>query len=330
MKKSLYAIFVSLLLIVGGVSLPSCGKDGNTFGKEAPGATESKADTLSLNNWVDEKGQLSIVELNKLVVRIDSLSAQQKTGREEIENLNTTIKEMKESIPFPVILSLVIATFSLIVAILALFIVSRMRGKLKKYIKDEISLRFKERDDSKYSSCEQGNSSVSSTSYANLLRKFNTMEDRLDEMMRLTSKALPPRSTTQRDNSFASANRSVKEQTSPVGHSHESHIKEEKGYFGLPVKMSPTESYFKKYTKERDTDSRFAVFVRDDKAIFEPEGKGDELSYIVTSDSMRLAFDFHGCSPRDAKHMQIEEKGEASFIGGRWVITKKVKIRLSK
>lgn len=102
-----------------------------------------------------------------------------------------------------------------------------------------------------------------------------------------------------------------------------------KGYFRLPSQMSMTEAYFKQFDEIRDSDSRFTVEIRGEKAVFVPLLDSPKfLNGIKSGDLIKFALEFQGCSLSDAKQMKVMYAGEAINKDGLWIITKKALISL--
>lgn len=102
---------------------------------------------------------------------------------------------------------------------------------------------------------------------------------------------------------------------------------EKNGYFGNPIKVS--QPYFEKIINTKNSDARFSVRYNSTKAFFRPLEGPTYLGALTTSDNLRLAVEFTGCDPRNAKIMTIGNEGEAELKENRWYITKKALVILS-
>lgn len=99
------------------------------------------------------------------------------------------------------------------------------------------------------------------------------------------------------------------------------------GYFGTPINAS--EPYFKKLLVSCDSEARFNVDIKGDRAAFKPLESAQYLGTFVSNDAMRAAVDFTGCTPSQASSMYVRELGEAVQRDSKWIITKKATIQLS-
>lgn len=103
-----------------------------------------------------------------------------------------------------------------------------------------------------------------------------------------------------------------------------------KAYFGNPVALSDKEGYFRKVLESLDSDARFVAEISDENAMFTPILDSEAAKKtLLTSDQMKLAVEFSGCTPAEMKSMKVLTKGEAKKNeNDRWVITRKARILL--
>ncbi|MCM1078079.1 MAG: hypothetical protein NC344_02235 [Bacteroidales bacterium] len=100
-----------------------------------------------------------------------------------------------------------------------------------------------------------------------------------------------------------------------------------KGYFDTPVKGGGT-GYFNELVENVEY-ANFDVEVTDNKAEFKPRLSAKQLCY---SDVMKPAvdIDYNGIPKEEATRFSVMEKGKAVLHGDRWIIEKKVVIKLVK
>lgn len=102
-----------------------------------------------------------------------------------------------------------------------------------------------------------------------------------------------------------------------------------KAYFGNPS-LGDLGGYFRKQFDYFDSDARFAAEISENKAIFTPIIDSEAAKKtLLTSDQMKLAVEFSGCTPSEMKAMKVQSAGVAEKKeNDRWVIVKKVQIQL--
>lgn len=106
--------------------------------------------------------------------------------------------------------------------------------------------------------------------------------------------------------------------------------REQIGFFGLPVQMSSIQAYFKGFSANQETDSRFSVKIKDNVAKFKLLEGIKYLNDLKNGDVIKMALDITGCAPSDATRMKVISPGVAHKDGDRWIINKKAKVELSR
>jgi len=94
--------------------------------------------------------------------------------------------------------------------------------------------------------------------------------------------------------------------------------------------MSSTSAYFKHLFETRDSEARFSVIIRNNKAEFNLLEGNQFINEISSNDNIKFALELQGCAPSEATQMRTILPGEAVKEDNRWVIKKKAQIYLSK
>lgn len=314
--KILKTIIVVVTLLIGGVAFTGC-EDGNASNNQQSGATTPE----QLNPQVgekplDSKEKKAVLDsINVLVTQIEALTEKQNTYANDLKDATKEISDLKGSSNLFDLISWVIAAIALIVAIIALIKFNSIQRRADRHRQDIGKL------ESRIISLEQKanvvpvrnkstNSGFSSSEYTTLASRIYKIERQLDKTSQGT---VSEPQTIVPSNLTSDVRRTVNEQS---------------GYFGLPTQMSLTEAYFKRLSDIRESDSRFTVEVRNDRAEFRPLEGTQYLNDLKSNDSIKMALDFQGCAPSEATQMKVILPGEAKKDGDRWIITKKATIAL--
>lgn len=274
--------------------------------------SESQTEVKSLDS--NEKKQV-LDSINVLVSQIEGLSKNQDTNTYKLNEVTKEMSNLKGSSHLYDLISWIIAAIALLVAMISLIKLNSVQKRANRHRKDIGELEHR------ISSLEQKanvvpirnkptNSGFSNSEYTTLTSRIYKIERQLEKMNQ---------STVQEPQHVVP--------NTPV--SYERHIvNDQSGYFGLPTQMSLTEAYFKRLSDIRESDSRFTVVVRNDKAEFRPLEGTQYLNDLKSNDSIKMALDIDGCAPSEATQMKVILPGEAKKDGDRWIITKKATIAL--
>lgn len=317
--KSLKPIFIILTLLIGGMTVSGC-DDETSAGTLTGQSSFEQSDTSQIKEQektMDSEEKKAVLDsVNMVNSRVDDLLAKINKLNITIETNKSTIDDLKKSSSISTLISWIVAAISLIIAIIAIVkvnSVSNRAAKNRQKIEDlkhaiqELDIRY-------------GNSSRPKVSTNNNVtyNEYSALSSRVSKIERFLSSQTQPVQTPEHIETY---HPTVVKPTST----------EKFGYFELPSQM-PTSAYFRRLLDTKDSDARFTVVIRQsNKAEFSVFDSG--LSYLRTmtsSDTAKLAIEFVGCSGDEATQMKQILPGEAVLEDGRWIITRKAQVNLSR
>lgn len=307
-----------VMLLIGEMTLTSCSGRASvdTALPEGNTSTSTKTDqTKDDDNTLDSKDENTLLDsLDRLSSRVDKLNLKINEQRSENNNYKTAIENLKKKTSLSTLVSWVIMTISLIIAIFAFVRTNRVRayGRRSRNDIEELKRSLTEVEERFMNVSRNMGASVSSLSsrdYKELLSRIYRIERYLDQYTQ-------PKPTQQKTSNPVESNNVVSS--------------EQYGFFGLPSKMSETGAYFKRLNESRDSEARFQVIVRNERAEFKPIEGTQYFNDLKSSDTIKMALDIQGCAPSEAKQMTVIKSGEAKLVDNRWVIIKNAIIVLSR
>lgn len=310
--RTLRTFIIIAILFVGGMAMSGC-EDSNAASNDQQTTTntssEPKAEEKTMNS--KEKKQL-LDSINALVSQIEALSNSQETNTHKNNEVSKDVSDLKGSSHLYDLISWVVAAIALFVAIISLIRLSSIQKRANRHRKDigEIAKKVDSLEQ-KINTVKKPSSGLSNSEYTSLPSRIYKIERQLEKMN--LGSAYKPQNAVM---------------SNPVSEIRRTTVNEQSGYFGLPTQMSLTEAYFKRLSDIRESDSRFTVEVRNDKAEFRPLEGTQYLNDLKSNDSIRMALDIQGCAPSEAIKMKVTLPGEAKKDGERWIITKKATITL--
>lgn len=274
--------------------------------------SESQSDVKHLDS--NEKKQV-LDSINVLVSQIEELSNSQETNTHKLDGITKEISNLKGPSHLYDLISWVIAAIALLVAVISLIKLNSVQKRANRHRKDINELEYRinsleQKPNAVPVRSKTASSGLNNSEYTTLTSRIYKIERQLEKMNQ--SPIQEPQHVVQ-SALVSPENRFVNDQS---------------GYFGLPTQMSLTEAYFKRLSDIRESDSRFTVVVRNDKAEFRPLEGTQYLNDLKSNDSIKMALDIDGCAPSEATQMKVILPGEAKKDGDRWIITKKATIAL--
>ncbi len=299
------------LFFIGVMILYSCSDSS------ASGITQIQEtnDINSLDNPHEPPAYNAVMDsISKLNERISELESRQNISTEDVNVSKKEQSNYKGKTSLLIILPLGIALLATIIAIIAIVKAIKVSNRTDRNWSgiDGLSQKLNNlalKVSSNEASCRTSlYSGISIYDYRDLSERISRVERYLRQNI----------STV---NQMPVGNKTV------VDHGQEKDI--HRGYFGLPSQMSVTEGYFEKFDEMRDSDSRFSVEIKGEKAKFEPLLENTKLlNGIKSGDVIKFALEFQGCALSDVKQMKVISSGEAIKKDGLWIITKKATIAL--
>ncbi len=241
---------------------------------------------------------------------IDSLSKELSSVQSNTKDLPTEVKKLSEKSDtnhLYVIITFIIAIIGLAIAIIN-YVTIRSNFK-------ELSIRInrhrQEIDNLKLQFNNQLSNSNSSISHAStdlqqLKQRVATLEGQLYAVKRGVAQS--------------TATSTSAPTPAPTPKQHSQHA-----FFPAPA-VNGQYLYFPKLLSTREM-AFFEAEVIGSKATFRP---CVSLQNITSNDSLNNAIEFEGVSKAEAKGMVVRTDGQAEFKGGKWYVTRKVAIRLTK
>lgn len=319
--KTLKTIIVVATLLIVGMAFTGC-DDETSAGTLTGQSTIGQPDTTKIKEpekAMDSKEKKAVLDsVNMVNSRVDDLSSKINTQNTAIEDNKSTIDDLKKSLSMSTLISWIVAAISLIVAIIAIVKVNSVSARAARHRQEIEELKGSIHDlDLRYSNSSRPKVSTSNNvTYS----EYSALSSRVSKIERyLDSQSHTPTIRAQEQ----------------VGNNHSTIIEpisaEKNGYFELPSQM-PTSAYFRRLLETKGSDARFAVVIKqNNKAEFSVFDSS--LSYLrtmTTSDTAKLAIEFIGCSSDEATQMRQIMPGEAVLEDGRWIITRKAQVNLSR
>ena len=278
------------LLIIGGLSMAGC-EDGNASNNQETITNNEQSEPQAKDKSMDSNEKKQVLDsINVLVSQINNLI-----------DISTEITNLKRKSHLFDWISWGFAVMALLVAAIAIIKLNSVQKRVNRDRNELEGLRQRIRELKQQ--CQVLSSTISSIESASRISAIEQQHQR------------------------QTAEQQIKHTTVPEDRkcTYERH-----GYFGLPIQMPPTDVYFYKLNDTKAYDSRFTVTIKDDEAEFRPLEGTKYLNDLKSNDAIKLALDIQGCAPSVATQMRVEAPGKARKDSSRWIITKKVKITLSK
>lgn len=304
-------------ILIGGIALTGC-EDNNTSDNQQSTTANEQHEQQTGDKSFDSKEKKQVLDsINVLVSQIETLSKGQETNSNSIKEVSKEVADLKGTSHLFDLISWITAAIALLATVISLIKLNSVQKRADRHRKDigELERRISSLEQKTTVSPIRNrtvNAGMSSSEYTMLSSRLSKIERQLDTMNHV--------SISERKN-IPSSN--------PVSDVR-SLVNEQFGYFGLPTQMSLTEAYFKRLSDNRESDSRFTVEVRNDKAEFRPLEGVQYLNDLKSNDAIKMALDITGCAPSEANQMRVILPGEAKKDGDRWIITKKATIALSR
>lgn len=318
--KTLRNYIIIAVFIIGGMAMSGC-EESDASNSQQVVNTNEHSNSQAGEKSMDSKEKKDVLDsLNNVNNRVDELFAIIETQKSVIGKNQSNIDDIKKTSSISTLVSWTLAIISIILAILALIKAKSSNARAGRH-REEIekikqSLMDLERNIA--NSARTKNTSISTLSS----RDYSDLSFRISKLERLyTQMQSSSTSTTEitGGRNYIPNQPNIPSQPQiPIQH----------GYFGLPTQMSLTEAYFKRLSDVRDSDSRFTVEVRNDKAEFRPLEGTQYLNDLKSNDAIKMALEFEGCAPSEATQMKVILPGVAQKDGDRWIITKKATIGL--
>lgn len=306
MTKALKLTTIVVTFLIGCITFSGCEKSSASEPPITSGVNRQTETDNSNNNLHESSDKEQILDSIKVInSRIEILESNQESQKINIDKLTKDVSDMKGTFHLLVLTSCVFAVILLIVAIIAL-VYNKAQGRHHKHIDDSWK-RLKDLEQKPTMVPRTSNSGLNNKEYNLLSSRIEKLERQLEKMTMIPTHAPAPTNTDTGEQSH-----------------------EQIGYFNLPSQISPTKAYFKRFYESRDSDSRFSVTIRDNKAEFRPLEGTPYLNEIKSNDTLRLALEFQGCALSEATQMEVSMPGEAKKEDGRWIIEKKASIILTR
>lgn len=313
--KTLRTFIIIVVLIIGGMAMTGC-EDSNATNNPQTVTTNGQPESQAGEKPLDSSEKKQVLDsINVLVSQIETLSKSQETNTNKLDEVTKEMSDLKGSSHLYDLIAWVIAAIALLVALISLMKLNSVQRRTTRHRKDigELEHRIntlEQKTNTVPVRNKTANSGLSNSEYTTLSSRIYKIERQLERMNQ---------SPIQEPQHVVPSN--------PVSYERRL-VNDQSGYFGLPTQMSLTEAYFKRLSDIRESDSRFTVEVRNDKAEFRPLEGTQYLNDLKSNDSIKMALDIQGCTPSEATQMKVILPGEAKKDGDRWIITKKATIAL--
>ncbi len=302
-------------IIIGGMAMSGC-EGSDAFNNKQTVTTRELSEPQVEEKSTGSKEKKAVLDsINIVNNRVDELLTKIETQKSVIEKNQSNIDDIKKTLSISILVSWTLAVISMILSIYALIKVKSINARAGRHREeiDELTQSLMDMRCNLVSSARNKNTGASTL----LNRDYTGLLCRISELERLYK---------QKQAHITSAVGFGRGEKSMIPQTHTQH-----GYFGLPSQMSMTEAYFKKFDEIRDSDSRFTVEIKDEKAVFKPLLESTRLlNGIKSGDVIKFALEFHGCALSDATQMEVISAGEAIKKDGLWIITRKARISLAK
>lgn len=313
--KTLRTFIIIAVLIIGGMAMTGC-EDSNEFNNPQTVTTNEQPESQAGAKPMDSNEKKQVLDSIKVLAsQVETLLKNQETNTNNLKEMSNEMNDLKGTSHLYDFISWVIAAITLLVAVIALIKLNSVQKRANRHRKNigELEHRInslEQKTNSVPVRNKTANSGLSNSEYTTLTSRIYKIERQLEKMNQ---------SPIQESQHVVPSN--------PVSDERRL-VNEQSGYFGLPTQMSLTEAYFKRLSDIRESDSRFTVEVRNDKAVFRPLEGTQYLNDLKSNDSIKMALDIQGCAPSEATQMKVILPGEAKKDGDRWIITKKATIAL--
>ena len=314
--KTLHTIILIASFIFSSMVFSSCEEDTATDTARYQTAIESGQTTIpDTGNKLDSTEKKAVLDsINIVNSRVNEVFSENEKQGKEIVKIQTELDDYKKDSALSILISWVVAGIAIILAIISTIKASaansragRHRNEIEELKKAISDLRLKPTSNTRQTSYLS-----SANDYYSLADRISRIERQMKQESRAQTQPIPtpvPIQTIQ----------------SKPGVSHEQH-----GYFGVPSQMSSTSAYFKHLFDTRDSEARFSVIIRNNKAEFNLLEGNQFINEISSNDNIKFALELQGCAPSEATQMRTILPGEAVKEDNRWVIKKKAQIYLSK
>lgn len=304
------------MLIIEGVALTGCEKRNASNYQQT--YTNEQLEQQTGDKHLDSNDKKQVLDsINAIIYHIETLSKNQETNNNSLKNVSNNIADLKRVSHLFYFISWVISAIALLVAVIAIIKLNSVKKRADRHSNklEKLNQRIGVLEPKTESSPIRAKSTYSGVSSI----EYSSLSSRLDFIERQLNKMIKSQNVVHQN----------EVQVNPVLEPRP-YTNERNGFFGLPTQMSLTKAYFKKLSDIRDSDSRFLVSIRENKAEFRPIEGTQYLNDLKSNDDIKMALDMQGCAPSEATQMTVILPGEAKKDGDRWIITKKATIALSQ
>lgn len=315
--KLLKTIVVFATLLIAGIVVVGCGNSNTSESEQTEQKEEASKDTVQHNIRLSSESKEanavldSLTRINFDIAKINLKIAEQDNSLQKNES---SIVELRRTTLLSILVACGIGIVSLIISILAIVKTKAANERVRRH-RQEIE-ELKHSSTASEARFENATRNMGISVYRLQSREYQDLSSRIYRIeCQMKGQSQPVSIGSGEDNTI-----SINENPS----------NELNGYFGLPIQMSATKAYFKRLNQSRDAEARFSVVVKNNKAEFSPLKGRQYFNDMKSTDEVRLAFDVQGCASSEAVQMIVINPGEAILENNRWIITKKVKIELSK
>ncbi len=312
--KILKIMMMIAVTLMGGTAITSCHHEEDTDALINPSNTASESQNGVQEEHSDNSTQV-LDSINGIKVQIETLSKDIENTKGEFSDLSNRLDETKGSTNLSILIAWITAALALIAAVVAILKLYAIQKQADLTI-DEIDVLRR-----KVSTFEQNLNSASSQkrpAYHGAREEYDSLNSRVADVERYVYN-LTQYLNQQQQNTAQNTG-----QTGSRGRETE-----QTGYFGLPVKKSPTQAYFKEISDVTDHNTWFTVTVVNGIAKFKPVHDPKNISDMRSVDEIKPALEIRGEIPTHPTHMKVIKPGEAKKEGDRWFITQKAIIELS-
>lgn len=305
MKSFRYYLTSLMMALVLGLSLTACDEESQAQTNYSD--PQSQQPTQIVN--VPEINKKVKDSLDKYTARIDSISKDTKDAVDTVSAMQKNVSNLQGHEMWWWI-SLGITTLSLILALIGIKLCVSLQGRANRQRRDIDNIVREKREASFNTRATTTSKSSTPSDYEFLKKRVSELEYQVRQL--------------------TAATRSTQPYTQPVPNPVIPEVISKNGYFANPIQAS--EPYFRKLLSSRDSEARFSVEIQGEKGYFKPlDDSSSYLFTLVSNDAMKSAIEFSGCQPpSEATSMRIITPGEAVQKDGRWYITKKASVALSR
>ena len=315
--KIFRTFIIMATLTIGGTAMSGC-EDSVASNNGQSVSTQELSESQLGEKSIDSKENKAVLDsINILNNRVDELLTKIEIQKSAIEENQSNFDDIKNVSSISTLVSWTLAIISMILTIYALVKVKSINARAERHREEIEKLAQSLMDMERNHACSTRNKNIGVSTLSN--RDYTDLSYRISKLERFyTQKQAPITSTVE----FGVGAKSMIPQHQTLS---------QHGYFGLPSQMSMTEAYFKKFDEIRDSDSRFTVEIKGEKAVFEPLLESTKLfNGIKSGDVIKFALEFEGCALSNATQMKVMSEGEAIKKDGLWIITRKARIFLTQ